>query len=198
MVPGEKLTAINDAPAERRVPAINVLINYEWLIGVADQAGLCETSSGIPLPVATVRRLCCDAEIIPIVLNGKGQAMDVGRSSRTVTPAQREALRAMHRTCGSPDCTVPFDACHIHHIKHWTRHRGPTNIDNLLPLCDRDHHQVHEGGWTLTMTPDRVATWTRPDGATHRVASTIDRAPQEVSPPPTRPTTKHPPDTLVA
>jgi hypothetical protein len=47
---------------------------------------------------------------------------------------------------------------------------------NLLPLCEQHHHLVHEGGWTLTMTPDRVATWTRSDGSVHWVGSTIDRA----------------------
>jgi hypothetical protein len=46
---------------------------------------------------------------------------------------------------------------------------------NLVPLCEQHHHLVHEGGWKLTMTRDRVATWSRPDGTTHLVGSTIDR-----------------------
>ena len=45
------------------------------------------------------------------------------------------------------------------------------------PLCEQHHHLVHEGGWTLTMTPDRVATWTRPDGVVAHHGSTIDRTP---------------------
>ena len=48
----------------------------------------------------------------------------------------------------------------------------------------RKHHDdVHEGGWTLTMTPDRIATWTRPDGTTYWTGTTIDRAPNGVAPP---------------
>ena len=70
----------------------------------------------------------------------------------------------MHRTCAHPDCTVGFSACRIHHVRWWWEHWGPTDIDNLIPLCERHHHEVHEGGWGLSMTPDRVATWTRPDG----------------------------------
>ena len=82
----------------------------------------------------------------------------------------------MHRTCAHPGCTVGFDSCRIHHIRWWTRDLGPTDIDNLLPLCETHHHLVHEGGWTLTMTPDRVATWTRPDGTIWITTSTVDRA----------------------
>ena len=82
----------------------------------------------------------------------------------------------MHRTCGNPSCRVPFDSCRIHHIRWWTRDLGPTDLENLLPLCEKDHHLVHEGGWTLTMTPDRVATWIRPDGTVWITASTVDRS----------------------
>ena len=127
------------------------------------------------MPVSTVRRLCCDAEILPVVLNGDGQALDVGRSARTANRAQRRALRAMHRTCAHPECTVTFEACRIHHVTPWLQPAGDTNIDNLAPLCETHHHLVHEGGWSLTMTPDRTATWTRPDGTHHHTGSTIDR-----------------------
>ena len=83
----------------------------------------------------------------------------------------------MHRTCAHPDCTVAFSACDIHHIRWWGEHHGPTDIDNLLPVCDRHHHLVHEGGWTLTMTSDRIATWTRPDGTIHWTGTTIAEDP---------------------
>ncbi len=157
-----------------RVPEITVLIDHRTLLDELHQRSICETDNGIPLPVSTVRRLCCDAEILPVVLNGDGQALDVGRSSRTATRAQRRALRAMHRTCIHPDCTITFDACRIHHILPWQR-GGATDIDDLAPVCESHHHAVHEGGWGLTMTPDRIATWTRPDGAHHQTGPTIDR-----------------------
>ncbi len=160
-----------------RVPEISVLIGLDMLLDGAARrgVGVCETEAGVPLPVSTVRRMCCDAEIIPIVLGTDGEALDAGRSSRTATRPQRRALRAMHRTCAHPECTVGFDACRIHHIRWWWEHFGLTDLVNLLPLCERHHHLVHEGGWTLTMTPDRVATWVRPDGVVHHVGSTIDR-----------------------
>jgi hypothetical protein len=114
------------------------------------------------------------------VLNGEGEILDVGRSERTANRQQRRALRAMHRTCGHPDCTVGFSACRIHHIKWWWKHLGSTDIDNLLPLCERHHHLVHEGGWILTMTPDRATTWTRPDGVVAHTGDSTDRAPSGI------------------
>lgn len=162
---------------DARIPEIAIHVDLQTLLVGAHEHGLCETDDGVPLPVSTVRRLCCDADVLPIVLDGSGLAVDVGRSRRTATPAQRRALRAMHRTCGNPDCSVPFSQTRAHHVAWWTRDHGPTEIDNLLPLCERCHHLVHEGSWTVTMTPDRVATWTRPDGTVHQVGSTIDRAP---------------------
>lgn len=157
-----------------RVPEITAIVSYDWLIGLTD-TGVCETDDGHPLPIATMRRLCCDSEIIPTVLGGNGEVLDHGRSRRTATRPQRRALRAMHRTCAHPDCSIGFSACRIHHVRWWWSHRGRTDLDNLVPLCERHHHQVHEGRWTLTMTPDRVATWTRPDGTIHHRGTTIDR-----------------------
>jgi hypothetical protein len=170
------IAATSGGPGER-VPEISVLTDHDTLMAGWHAHSICETDDGVPLPVETVRRMCCDAEILPIVLNGAGEVLDVGRTRRTATPTQRRALRAMHRTCAHPDCTVVFSACNIHHIHWWGRDDGPTNIDNLLPVCNKHHHLIHEGGWTLTMTPNRTATWTRPDGTIHATGTTIDRQP---------------------
>lgn len=173
----------DDAPPSSgvdRVPEITVLVDHRRLADDAVTAGVCETDGGTPLPVDTVRRLCCDAEVLPVVLGGDRQVLDEGRSRRTVSRSQRRALRAMHRTCAHPDCGVGFPDCRIHHVRWWTRDRGPSDIDNLLPLCERHHRLVHEGGWALTMTPDRVATWRRPDGTEFHTGSTIDRRPDEL------------------
>ena len=162
---------------ELRIPEVTVLVDFQTIVAGLHPCGVCETEDGVPLPVSTVRRLCCDAEIIPAVLGTRGELLELGRGARTVNRAQRRALRAMHRTCAHRDCRVPYSACRIHHVRFWVRDRGPTDIDNLLPLCERHHHLVHEGRWTVTMTPDRVATWTRPDGTIDHRGSTIDRRP---------------------
>ena len=50
-------------------------------------------------------------------------------------------------------------------------------MDNLVPLCSVHHHLVHEGGWTLTLHPDRSIELRRPDGTVHHEGSTVDVAP---------------------
>ena len=161
---------------QRRVPEVTVLVDFDTLRTGLHDAGICETGDGHPIPPATVRRLGCEATIVPVVLNGAGQTLDVGREQRLANRAQRRALRAMHRTCAHPGCTVAFADCEIHHVIHWDHH-GPTNLANPVPLCSRHHHLVHEGDWHLTLHPDRTITLHRPDSTLHFEGSTIDIAP---------------------
>ena len=147
---------------------ILALIDLDTLTSGVHESSICELDDGTILPVDTVRRLACDAHIIPIVMNGQGVPLDVGRSSRLATADQRRALRAMYRTCGIGNCDVPFDRCEIHHLKEWTADLGETNLDSLIPGCARHHHLVHEGGWCLELDPDsRELTITLPDGTIH-------------------------------
>jgi len=177
----ELITRPDTAPAPagaetRRVPEVIVLIDLDTLRHGLHDHGIAETADGNPLPADTIRRMCCDADIIPAVLNAHGATIDVGRERRVATRHQRRALRAMHTTCAHPDCTVRFDNCQIHHVVPW-EHGGPSDLANLLPLCTTHHHHVHEGGWTLTLNPDRTIELRRPDHTTHHTGTTITRAP---------------------
>jgi hypothetical protein len=172
------IAAVSGGEAGERVVELSVLVDHETLANGLHERSVCELSDGTPLPLATVRQMACRADVIPIVLDGDGRALDVGRAKRLATESQRQALRAMHRTCVHPTCEVPFDECRIHHVVPWEQ-GGATDLANLAPLCEsgKHHHLVHEGGWTLTMTPDRIATWIRPDGTVFWTGTTIDRTP---------------------
>jgi hypothetical protein len=174
------LTGARAVGVDARVPEVSVLIDYRTLLEGLHDASVCETSDGRALPVATLRRLCCDAEAIPIVLGGDGEVLDVGRGCRVANRAQRRALRAMYRSCAHPHCTVSFDACRIHHVVYWF-HGGRSDLDNLIPLCETHHHLVHEGGWTLRILPDRRTTWRTPDGTVYHDGITTDRRPNSTS-----------------
>ena len=69
----------------------------------------------------------------------------------------------MYRTCAFNGCDITFNRCEIHHIRPWEL-AGLTDLINLLPLCSRHHHLVHEARWTLELAPDRTLTITEPDG----------------------------------
>ncbi len=152
---------------------VSVLIDYTALLH-GGEANVAETSDGQDLPVEVIRRLCCDGTIVPVWLSGEFEVLAVGRQCRLATRAQRRALRAMYRTCCMPGCTVPFDACRIHHVTFW-EHLGPTNLDNLVPICEQHHHLVHEGGWTLQLHTGRRITLHRPDGTLSFDGITTDR-----------------------
>ena len=170
-----------DAERCRPITEIAIVVDLATMLDGLHAAGICETEDGIPIPVSTVRRMCCDAEVLPVVLDGEGMPLDVGRTRRTVTRSQRRALRTMYRSCGHPECTVPFSACKIHHIRWWWQHNGPTDIDNLIPLCERHHHLVHEGRWGLAMATDRSTTWSRPDGVIELRGASPTRRPAAVA-----------------
>ncbi len=65
------------------------------------------TLTGQPLTPTTVRMLACDAAITPMILGTASQPMDVGRTRRLVTLAQRLALYIRDRGCSFPGCDRP-------------------------------------------------------------------------------------------
>jgi HNH endonuclease len=101
---------------------------------------------------------------VPILVGPDGRPVDVGREVRTANRKQRRLLRAMYRTCGHPHCDTPFDWCEMHHVVPWEQ-GGRTDLDNLVPLCSKCHHLIHDGGWTLSMDEHRVVRIIRPDGS---------------------------------
>ena len=161
-----------------------MLIDHATLLHGLHDRSVCETSDGQPITPDAVRRLACDAELIPTVLDSTGAVLDQGRARRVATVDQRRALRAMYRTCGHPDCSVRFADCEIHHVIEWIHQHGPTDLANLLPLCSEHHHLVHDAGWHLTLHPDRTITLRRPDGTVAFHGSSIDVAPTGLTPTP--------------
>jgi hypothetical protein len=87
--------------------------------------------------------------------------LEVGRTSRVVTAAQRSALAVRDGGCVFPDCTRPLAWCEAHHLRHWL-HGGPTDLANLALVCRTHHRAVHEGGWRLVRGPDGQLTATPP------------------------------------
>jgi hypothetical protein len=167
----EALVELVTSASRARRPGRTELLALVDLATITDglhEASVCELDDGTTMPVETLRRMACDAHIIPIVLNGDGVPLDLGRSRRLATDDQRRALRSMYRTCGLGECDVPFDRCEIHHLTSWTADRGETNLDSLIPVCSRHHHLAHEGGWSLELEPEtRELTIRLPGGTIH-------------------------------
>ncbi len=75
------------------------------------RAGL--TEDGLELPPSVLRRLACDADIIPAVLGTNSEVLDVGRTHRLVTTPIWQALVLRDQHCAFPGCTRPPVMCHV-------------------------------------------------------------------------------------
>lgn len=104
------------------------------------------------LTVAALRRLGCDANLIRLVTAGPSEILDLGRTQRIVSPAQRRALAQRDGGCVYPGCDRPPPWTDAHHLVHWID-GGATDLANLALLCRRHHRALHEGGFDLRPTP---------------------------------------------
>jgi hypothetical protein len=133
----------------------------DLMAATADAIG--HTVYGDGLSAAAVRRLACDAAIIPIVLGANSEPLDVGRRERLVTKAMRHALNTRDRGCVV--CGAPPIMCDAHHLISWLD-GGATKVSNLALLCRRHHVDLHAGRWHITITDGQVhvarPTWTQP------------------------------------
>ena len=127
-----------------------------------DAATLTGHHADAGIPAETARRLLCDAGVVPILEDAAGTPLDVGRKTRTFSPALRRALIARDGGCRFPGCTNRrfVDG---HHIRHWAD-GGETSLENAISLCTRHHFLIHEGGFTMTRD-DRGAKFFPPAGA---------------------------------
>ncbi len=103
-----------------------------------------------PVTASTIRKIACDADILPVVLGGEGRILDIGRASRVFPPHIRKALTARDQGCAFPRCTIPAPWCEAHHITYWSR-GGRTGTENGTLLCSHHHHVIHKEQWTIQM-----------------------------------------------
>ncbi|MBW0122490.1 HNH endonuclease signature motif containing protein [Pseudonocardia oceani] len=144
-----------------RRPVLTVIVRLEDLERRARSAMLEFGGTSTP---AALRTLACDAGVIPVVMNGAGQPLDVGRATRTIPDGLRRAVTARDRGCAHPGCDRPPSWSEIHHIHHW-EHGGPTRLDNLAMLCRAHHRQIHH-------TDRHVGSATASRSSCHRSGST--------------------------
>ena len=110
-----------------------------------------EIAGGGIIPQSVLEEHFCNAEITGVVFDGEGKPLWQGPTKRTATPAQMRALEALYGACGG--CGAPFVICQAHHI-HPVSQGGPTDIDNLMPLCWGCHDKVHYHHWRVVPSGD--------------------------------------------
>ena len=109
---------------------------------------------------AELRRLACEAGIIPAVLGTSSQPLDLGRTARLYSKAQRIALGLRDGGCTAKGCETSASGCHAHHDDPWSR-LGLTDLTNGRLLCPRHHRLAHDSRYAMTIHADNKVTFAR-------------------------------------
>ena len=139
-----------DSRGER--PHVTVTIDWDQIREQARNA----TVDGHLLSAGDARRLLCDAQIIPAVLNGRSEVLDVGRSARTFPTAVRRAITLRDKGCAWPGCDRPPSWCDAHHVDWWQRDLGTTSYRNGVLLCAFHHSEAHRSEWQIRFAADGI------------------------------------------
>jgi hypothetical protein len=132
-------------------PQLNVTARFD-VVGKELSTGTLDIGGHVS--PTTVRRLACDAMILPAIMGGRGEVLDLGRERRLFTGAVRRAIILRDGGCAFPGCDRPPRWCDVHHYLSWMR-GGKTSVCNGILLCTHHHHLIHEpGGWRITIGED--------------------------------------------
>ncbi|MDN4160554.1 HNH endonuclease signature motif containing protein [Nocardioides abyssi] len=144
-LPADKLPKLGGLNA-----SVVVLIDYTDLTSETGRATL---ESGAPITASLARRMACEAGLLPAVLGGKSELLDLGRTARLFSGAQRRGLAITQQTCTATGCDWPAHLCHAHHDDSWL-HGGRTDLANGRLLCPRHHARIHDPRFETTHHPD--------------------------------------------
>ncbi len=137
-IPGKSLPKAGGCGA-----TIVVTMTLDQLLADLDAAGVCTLDTGGHLTAAEARRLACQAGIIPAVLSGRSQPLDLGRRRRLHTETQRLAMGLRDRGCTTAGCDRPPAMCHAHHDTPWSQ-GGHTDLTTGRLLCGHHHRRIHD------------------------------------------------------
>jgi hypothetical protein len=113
-----------------------------------------------PVSQETIDRIVCDTGAMLLTFDTHGRPLGVGREERLFSPAQRIALAARDGGCRWPACDKPPSFTETHHLEHWARDHGATDINVGILLCRGHHLLLHNHGWQIFENQGRY--WLRP------------------------------------
>ena len=132
-------------------PVVSVLVSHDALSNRTGRAHFAAQhgTPQLPTTIATAERLACAGDTVTITLDTHGQPLDVGREQRLYSRRQRLALAARDGGCRWPNCERPPSWSEAHHIRHWVRDAGRTDVADGILLCRHHHLLSHNNGWEI-------------------------------------------------
>ena len=165
-----------DQPAgSRHRPHVNVIVHLDDLL--ARRGGECPDATVID--GASLGALSCDSVLHRVLVAGRSTVLDYGTSTRTISANLFAALVVRDRHCRFPGCDRPASWCDAHHVVH-VADGGATCPSNLVLVCSRHHHRLHQPGWSATLGDDAELMVSDPEGR-HRTSHPPGHSPR---PPP--------------
>ncbi|MGI8686936.1 MAG: HNH endonuclease signature motif containing protein, partial [Acidimicrobiales bacterium] len=143
----------------RHRPHLNVVVDLEAL----EEGRGGRVVDGPALDGATLSRMVCDCALHRVVMSGRSAVLDYGTSTRTIPAPLWSALVIRDEHCRFPCCDRPSRWCEGHHVI-WVTAGGPTELANLVLVCSRHHHRLHQPRWQAKLLPDATFEVTAPDG----------------------------------
>ena len=136
------------------VPLATLVDEAGDLAGELERHGL--ISAGV------VRRLACDAAVVVALDDDVGHTLYEGRARRDPSDAQRRELWRRDRHCRFPGCANAIFT-HPHHLEPW-HPDGPTDLDNLVLLCEHHHRRMHAREWSVEGNANEELSFVGPSG----------------------------------
>jgi hypothetical protein len=143
----------------RHRPHLNVVVDIDAL----HEGSGGRVIGGPAIDGSSLSRMLCDCALHRVLTSGRSAILDYGTSTRTIPAPLWIALVIRDEQCRFPGCDRPSTWCEGHHIR-WVTDNGPTELANLVLLCTRHHHRLHQPGWQAKLLPDASFEVTAPDG----------------------------------
>jgi len=143
----------------RHRPHLNVVVDLEAL----EEGRGGRVIDGPSLDGPTLSRMLCDSALHRVLMSGRSAILDYGTATRTIPAPLWSALVIRDEHCRFPGCDRPSTWCEGHHVV-WVTHDGPTELANLVLVCSRHHHRLHQPGWHAKLRPDATFEVTDSDG----------------------------------
>ena len=159
----------------RHRPHLNVVVDLQDL----EEGRGAQVVDGPALGSSTLARLLCDCALHRVVMSGRSAILDYGTSTRTIPAPLWNALVIRDEHCRFPGCDRPSTWCEGHHVV-WVTQDGPTDLSNLVLLCTRHHHRLHQPGWHAKLRPDGTLKVTDADGIVRETSPPRADAPVEL------------------
>jgi len=137
-----------------------VTMRLDQLLADLHDAGACGLDTGAQITAAQARRLACTAGLIPAVLGGRSEVLDLGRTRRAYSRTQRIAMGIRDKGCTAQHCDRPPAVCHAHHNTPWAQ-GGHTNLHDGRLLCGHHHRRIHDPAYTHQHHPNGTITFHR-------------------------------------